>query len=77
MITYEVHVSHRKGHAEVSTIVKVTDPETDEVVAVRSFGSVIFRTQSEDLAQRVRDTWNDTARRADDRVAWIKEYHSA
>lgn len=63
---YEVHVSAAVGVIEPFRLTPTPD-------GLRSSGSLLFRTEDLPLAESVVATWGRTARRAEDRHAWIRE----
>lgn len=69
---YEVHISRQVGTPEES------GTDTIEVEPGRSFalsmhGSLFMRTPDRELAEHVAHVHEQTARRSDDRHAWIRE----
>jgi len=71
---YEVHVGEEgRDHNEPHLVVERYE-ECDAVFSVATRGqTILFATDDREVAEHVRDVWNATARRADDRVAWIRE----
>lgn len=63
---YEVHVSRTPGEVEPFDVIPTP-------AGIRTVGSLMLRTNDRAVAETVRATWEQTARRVDDRHAWIWE----
>lgn len=69
---YEVHISHELGVIEhPSTVVVPVDARSWGIAS--SAGSIFVRTPDRRIAEHVVEVQEATARRSDDRHAWIRE----